>query len=197
VGTRSSGLKCLKEKVFTTYSVSDSVASNHFTSLLQDSKGRIWAGTRYWDLYRLGGGHLERIALEPDIFDNIMFTIAEDNRGRLLFGTEHKGVQVLENGKTDPYMAEDGPVSGTIVTLFCDSRDRLWVGLYVEELGCYDGGRYSRILTAGEYPGKMVFSIIENSQKKYPAVKFNLAPGSRRTLPFQSRLIPYFSVQLR
>jgi AraC-like DNA-binding protein len=165
VGTRSSGLKCLRKRVFATHSVSNSAASNHFTSLKQDSKGRIWAGTRYGDLYCLEEGHLERIALEPDIFDNIMFTIAEDDRGRLLFGTEHKGVQVLENGKTRPYMAEDGPVVGTIVTLFCDSRGRLWVGQYGKELGFYNKGKYSHFLTAGEYPGKMVFSIIEDSQK--------------------------------
>jgi ligand-binding sensor domain-containing protein/AraC-like DNA-binding protein len=165
VGTRASGLKCLKEKVFTTYSVSNSAASNHFTSLLQDSRGRIWAGTRYGDLYRFEHGHFERIPLEPDIFDNIMFTMEEDNQGRILFGTEYKGVQVYENGKTQPYMAEDGPIAGTVVTLFCDSRSRLWVGRYTKELGFYENGRYSRFLTSQEYPGKMAFSILEDKQQ--------------------------------
>lgn len=165
VGTRTSGLKCLKETVFTTYSVSNSVASNHFTSLLEDSKGRIWAGTRYGDLYRFKDGHFERIQLETDIFDNIMFIIEEDRQGRLLFGTEYKGVHVYENGKMQPYTAEDGPVTGTIVTLFSDSRGRLWVGRYIEELGFYDNGRYSRFLTSKEYHGKMVFSIIEDRLK--------------------------------
>ncbi len=165
VGTRTSGLKRLKETVFITYSVSNTAASNHFTSLLEDSKGRIWAGTRYGDLYRFKDGHFERIQLEKDIFDNIMFIIEEDRQGRLLFGTEYKGLYVYENGKMQPYIAEDGPVTGTITTLFSDSRGRLWVGRYVKELGFYDNGRYSRFLTSKEYPGKMVFSIIEDRQK--------------------------------
>jgi AraC-like DNA-binding protein len=165
VGTRSSGLKCLKETVFSTHSVSNGADSNHFTSLLKDSKGRIWAGTRYGDLYRFEDGHFERISLETDVFDKFMFTIEEDNQGRILLGTEYRGVHVYENGKTRPYMAEDGPVKGTIVTLFCDSRSRLWVGRYTKELGFYEKGRYNRFLTSQEYPGKMVFSIIEDRDK--------------------------------
>ena len=165
VGTRSSGLKCLRETVFTAHSVSDSAASNHFSSLFKDSRERIWAGTRYGDLYRLEDGHFEKIPLETDIFDNMMFTIGEDNQGRILLGTEYRGVHVYEGGKTRPYMAEDGPVSGTIVTLFCDSRGRLWVGRYTKELGFYENGRYTRFLTSQEYPGKMVFSIIEDRQQ--------------------------------
>jgi len=165
VGTRSSGLKCLKETVFTTHSVSNSAASNHFSSLLKDSKGRIWAGTRYGDLYWFEDGHFERIPLETDIFDNIMFIMEQDNQGRILLGTEYRGVHVYENGKTRPYMAEDGPVSGTIVTLFCDSRDRLWVGRYAKELGFYENGKYSRFLTSQEYPAKMVFSFTEDKHK--------------------------------
>ncbi len=165
VGTRSSGLKCLRETVFTAHSVSDSSASNHFTALLKDSKGRIWAGTRYGDLYWFEDGLFERAPLETDIFDNFMFIIEEDNQGRILFGTEHRGVHVYENGKTRPYMAQEGPVGGTIVTLYSDSRNRLWVGQYGKELGFYENGRYSRFLTSEEYPGKMVFSILEDRQR--------------------------------
>jgi ligand-binding sensor domain-containing protein/AraC-like DNA-binding protein len=165
VGTRVSGLKCLRETVFTTYSVSNSAASSHFTSILQDSRGRIWAGTRYGDLYRFEDGRFERVHLETDIFDNTMFTMEEDNKGRLLFGTEYRGVQVYKNGKIQPYLSEDGPIAGTIVTLFCDSRSRLWVGRYGKELGFYENGKYSQFLTSQEYPAKMVFSIIEDKLK--------------------------------
>lgn len=165
VGTRSSGLKCLKETIFTTYSVSDTTASNHFMSLFKDTKGRIWAGTRYGDLYWFEDGHFERIPLETDIFDNFMFIIEEDKQGRILFGTEHRGVHVYKNGRTRPYMAEDGPDSGTIVTLYSDSRKRLWVGRYGKELGFYENGRYTRYLTSEEYPSKMVFNIIEDKRQ--------------------------------
>lgn len=165
VGTRSSGLKCLRELVFTTHSVSDSVASNHFSSLLRDSKGLIWAGTRYGDLYWFENDHFRRVPLKTDIFDNFMFIMEEDNQGRILFGTEHRGVQVYENGRTRPYMADDGPVKGTIVTLFCDSRGRLWVGRYAKELGFYENGKYSRFITSQEYSSKMVFSILEDRLK--------------------------------
>lgn len=68
-----------------------------FRSLLEDSQGNLWLGTRGEGLFKLEGERLFRLNLQPEGIDFAgAASITEDNDGRLFF--TGRGVLVKQNG---------------------------------------------------------------------------------------------------
>ena len=57
------------------------------TSLLEDSRGRIWLGTAKRGIYRWEAGTLAKMS-DASLDQRIVFAMAEDHEGRIWLGTE-------------------------------------------------------------------------------------------------------------
>lgn len=165
IGTRDSGLKCLRRTNFMTYSVEEDAPVNFFRNILVDSQGTVWAGSRYGKLFTFKDGRFDEFPIEPDIFDGTLFTMTEDSDGSLLIGTEYQGLFRLKNGRISPYKTEAGHVEGTIVGIFKDSRGRLWICRFEQDMGYYENGKYFQVFSQKDFPGKMLFRFFEDSRQ--------------------------------
>jgi len=113
---------------FRHYQVDDGLVHNSVTSILQDSKGLMWIGTR-GGLNCFDGYTFKTIKYKKnrlgDIGNNVITAIREDKKGMLWIGTG-KGIF-----KYDPYkeiltLLEAAPQT-YIKSLLIDPEDNLWV----------------------------------------------------------------------
>jgi ligand-binding sensor domain-containing protein len=81
--------------------VTESTNKALITSLLNDSRGELWVGTREFGLYifdkqTLQFRNAQNFIPDQDIFQlNSVLELSEDNRGLLWIGTSHKGIVKL------------------------------------------------------------------------------------------------------
>ncbi|MDB5143120.1 MAG: integral rane sensor signal transduction histidine kinase [Mucilaginibacter sp.] len=112
---------------FKRYQADDGLVHNSVTSIIQDSKGLMWIGTR-GGLNRFDGYTFKNYKNKEDKFgnigNNIITTIAEDKKGMLWIGTG-KGIF-----KYDPYKEVFIPleIAPQVYTshLVVDSENNLW-----------------------------------------------------------------------
>jgi ligand-binding sensor domain-containing protein/signal transduction histidine kinase len=95
----------------------------HVTSLLEDSRGRIWLGTAKRGIYRWQAGTLTQFT-NATLDQRIVFDMAEDPEGRIWLGTE-MGLICCNSNLEEQAVT---PLSTEIRTLLVDRRGVLWIG---------------------------------------------------------------------
>lgn len=112
-------------------------------ALLEDSRGRIWAGTG-GGLYRVDSGKL--VPAAPVVFPQPrpVYAILEDGQGNLWFGTD-SGVVLWDGIRSRRLASRDGLAGQETnrAAALLDSRNRVWIGtdrglsLYQPEFDCF------------------------------------------------------------
>ncbi|MCC6370467.1 MAG: histidine kinase [Bacteroidia bacterium] len=74
---------------FHNYSVKDGVAQSQVYSLLQDSRGYLWMGTRGGGLTRFDGINFKTYTVKDGLSNNYVFNVKEDPDGNLWIGTNN------------------------------------------------------------------------------------------------------------
>lgn len=116
-----------------------SIGGNNITTLLIDSKGRVWCGGSPSGLNRLepDGEHFRHWRHVPNDLKTLgnddVWALAEDSSGAIWVGTYLGGLNRLEADDTFTHIDHDAenPASlrsSTIVSLHADAGGRLWVG---------------------------------------------------------------------
>ncbi|HEY6985979.1 MAG TPA: two-component regulator propeller domain-containing protein [Rhodanobacteraceae bacterium] len=116
-----------------------SIGGNNITTLLIDSKGRVWCGGDASGLNQLepDGEHFHRWRHVPNDLKTLgsddVWALAEDADGSLWVGTYLGGLNHLQPDGTFAHVDHDAedPASlrsSTIVSLHADSGGRLWIG---------------------------------------------------------------------
>lgn len=132
LGTTSQG-QTKRDLHFNHISVNDGLSQSTVFSLLQDSRGFIWAGTRTGGLDRFDGYTIVNYShLEGDsssISDNEILTLYEDSKGSLWVGTRNGGLNLFDfnqNRFHNIYFQNNEP--STIKTIFESSDGTIWIG---------------------------------------------------------------------
>ncbi len=126
-----------------------SPGNSHVYTIFEDSKGRLWTGTRE--------GGLGRYDSSTEKFENIQLgnikevqCILEDEKGALWIGTWRDGLlryQPDDNTLRTYQHSPSGPASlsqNSIRTIFQDSRGRLWIGTYNRGLSLLEDAETGR-----------------------------------------------------
>lgn len=74
---------------FHNYSVKDGVAQSQVYSLLQDSRGYLWMGTRGGGITRFDGTDFKTFTVKDGLINNYVFCIREDSKRNLWIGTNN------------------------------------------------------------------------------------------------------------
>lgn len=137
---------------------------NTFRALMQDHKGRIWAGNRTGEILIYNAdfhfiGKLTqdgRITSDPQLNTYIgnAYTIKQDHRGRIWIGTKGQGLlRIVPTGEDtyqiqrfnpkpkDPYSIS----SDNLYDIYEDNLNRIWIGAYEGGLNYVDESDPSRI----------------------------------------------------
>jgi ligand-binding sensor domain-containing protein len=91
-GSLRDGLARLKEGLFLSYTTADGLADDNVSTVLADTKRRVWVGTSR-GLHRIDGAELRTFAIDKG--SNRVSALAEDSTGRLLVGTNEALYRVV------------------------------------------------------------------------------------------------------
>jgi len=164
---------------FERYSVEQGLSHNSVNSMLQDTRGFLWVGTRN-GLNRFDGYEFTVFKDDPldssSLSDDYIFTLQEDHEGNIWAATWTGGVNKLErtSGRFVRYQHDsNNPASMStnwIQTLYCDREGTIWVGTLGGGLNRYDPQSKSFIhykhdsLESKSISGDYVSCIFEDSR---------------------------------
>jgi len=112
---------------WTTWTVSDGLASNWVYAIAVEANGTVWAGTKEgvstyngitWTTYYTGNSGL---------INNKVQAIAIDTQGNKWFGTPN-GVSVFDGITWTTYTTDTGLCNNNIYVIFVDQRGWVWLG---------------------------------------------------------------------
>ncbi|MBC7816843.1 MAG: histidine kinase, partial [Planctomycetaceae bacterium] len=130
-------------------------------ALAEDLEGRIWAGTREGELWRLGRGQWVQ---QTNVWQNQAVTaIVSDQDGSIWIGTEGKGVYRLRPDGSVHFDKSAGLLSDSIRTLYLAADGALWIGTAGGGLSCLRSGRIKTVTTREGLPDNTVSQILEDN----------------------------------
>jgi signal transduction histidine kinase/ligand-binding sensor domain-containing protein/DNA-binding response OmpR family regulator len=151
--------------------------NNDIFSLLEDSKGNIWAGTNGDGLYVIRNNRvIARYTPFPNAAANefqlpvngYIRAIMEDREGRIWIGSHGGGLAVLHpDGKWTVYTKDNSSLpNDKIHAMLCDSHGQIWVGTFGGGLSLYDKSK-DQFITFSEQdglPNTTIYQILEDLQ---------------------------------
>ena len=149
---------------------------NCIYSLLEDSRGNLWLGTRsgifVWDTMNKLRSLNELILTDQRLIQQpAIFKIAEDQNGDIWIATNNKGVWRMtpsgSNYAIQKYMPSNQSFSTTgAMTLCVDGYNRVWAGTNGNGLELFDrkNNCFKPVLTDYFTNSDVVFSILEDNQ---------------------------------
>ena len=150
VGSFIEGLTRLREGVVTTYTPEHGLLDYYVGTVLEDSGGRVWIGTRRG----LNSLHEGRIAAHDEIPRKNVFALAEDRQGRVWIGTELGLFRSKERATCPGCRPSFVPVRHPTIErlhvrdLFEDRDGGMWVGLHQQGLVRFAGEAVETYTTA-------------------------------------------------
>jgi len=111
---------------FHNYSVKDGVAQSQVYSLLQDSRGYLWMGTRGGGLSRYDGLNFKTFSVNDGLINNYISCIKEDSRHNLWIGTNN-GLSEYNGILFKNYQPLGDSVQLSIQDISLDKQGRKWL----------------------------------------------------------------------
>ncbi len=130
---------------FRNLSISDGLPQTTVNTILQDSKGFMWFGTK-WGLCRYDGMSIRNFHRERDkpysIGNNIIKCLYEDAQKHIWVGTDDGLYVYYPEQETffsiSHVIGKDISIEHTVTTIGDDGRGRIWFAVETEGLYCYD-----------------------------------------------------------
>ena len=114
--------------------VSDGLPSNEITSLLVDSKARLWMGFYYGKTVScLEGSQLHQISLMDGADSTIVWDIKEDKKGDIWFATSRNGLIRYDGVVSHSYKTYNypGEIPENNFASICEDKDgNMWFGTF-------------------------------------------------------------------
>jgi ligand-binding sensor domain-containing protein/signal transduction histidine kinase len=129
-------------------------------SLCEDQSGRLWAGTREGQVWRLEN---EKWEAQTNL-SRAVTAIASDTNGTMWIGTEGDGVYEF-NGAAHLHLdTSNGLLSDLIRTLYLDGEGTLWIGTAGGGLSWWRQGRIATFTTREGLPDNTISEILEDGK---------------------------------
>ena len=129
---------------FRNYSVKDGVAQSQIYSLLQDSRGFLWMGTRGGGITKFDGTTFKTYSVRDGLINNYVFNIKEDQQHNLWIGT-NDGLSKF-NGKTFQNFKPQGSTQVWIQEIAIDKQNRKWLATN-EGVLLFENNKFTNITT--------------------------------------------------
>lgn len=169
VGTYTAGVARLSadgRHLLASYGTAQGLPNAEIRSLLQDSRGRLWAGTRGGLALLNERGNGFAAVLASGLPTEGVSAMLEDRRGRLWFGTTGQGLVRMDlDGRYSHLGKADGLLSEWIMALYEDSTGTLWIGTNGEGLNRLSAdGKLASIRTRDGLWDAMTQVLLEDAQ---------------------------------
>jgi len=153
------------------------LSGNDIYSILEDRRGRIWAGTNGQGVTvlendRIVARYTPAPTAGPDILlpvNGYIRALEEDKNGNIWIGTHGGGLAVLrpQDNRFTLYNQRNSRLSfDKVHALRCDSRGRMWVGTYGGGLSVCDNGdgHFINYTEKDGLPNTTIYQILEDGQ---------------------------------
>ena len=137
-------------------------SGNVVWSILEDSHGNLWFGTR-GGVSKYNGETFTHFTPKDGLSSNIVYSILEDSHGNLWFGTGYRGV-CMYNGETFTHFTKkEGLSNNTVWSILEDRHGYLWFGTLGGGLSMYNGEIFTHFTEKEGLSNNTVGSILEDS----------------------------------
>lgn len=124
---------------FQNYSVKDGVAQSQVYSLLQDSRGYLWMGTRGGGISRFDGVQFKTFSVKDGLANNYVFCIKEDEEHNLWIGTNN-GLSKYNGIVFQNFQPKGDSAQVWVQEIDFDKKGRKWLATNVGVLFLDDKG---------------------------------------------------------
>jgi ligand-binding sensor domain-containing protein len=159
IGTRSNGLRVLRDGRMQQYDSKDGFFTTGIRGFLESRSGNFYVATNI-GIFLFKNGKFDRINLDQNFINGI----AEDSRGRIWVGSPD-GVRIFDdNGSTNPAVVKikKGLPYPSVLDIFRDQKGNMWVGTYggVAE---FNGGKVTTYSSGNGLSNDRCLTIFEDS----------------------------------
>ncbi len=141
--------------------------TNYVVSIMEDTEGSVWFGTRGYGLFRVKEGKFITYGRKNGLTEAVVFPITESHDGGMWLGTWAGSIYKLKDGKLNKYtFGEELASYDTVLTLFQEKTNVLWAGVYGKGLlKIVDNGASTRLYTEKEgLPEKTIAVLFKDSK---------------------------------
>lgn len=140
------------------FTLADSLPSNQISALYEDSKNRIWIGTRRDGLCILNPARdrILPVDLNSISLSKAINAITEDKKGNIWVATNDGAFQIPPDSGASVayYSTRNGLAHNNIYDVFPDSKGRIWLATHTNTVTIFEDGNFKSLtVTAyGEVP---------------------------------------------
>ncbi|MBL7877872.1 MAG: hypothetical protein JNL53_19555, partial [Cyclobacteriaceae bacterium] len=160
-----SGIIHIHNGIETIYSTSNGMPANDFRTILKDSKGYFWFGSRSGGAVKFKDGRIEQIYQKNNgLESNYVMSITEAANGDIYVGTNSGGMTVIyTDGATRTYHLRSDDAGILIFNVDQDNTGRIWVMANTGP-ALFDGDSLIAIPLQADPKSKTYFDWIDNGQ---------------------------------
>jgi len=128
IGTNGGGLYNLRESKITTYTNKNGLSFNNVYGVLQDSKGRVWVGTKGYgaNYFDFEDNRFHTLTTGDGLSSDSVVSFAQDLTGALWFGTLGGGINRYKNGNIKVFDHRHGLSSNLSRAVYVDPEGNIW-----------------------------------------------------------------------
>lgn len=129
-GSYNGGLYHLNAKTneLKIYDVRDGIASNWISTISEDQKGNIWAGTWGEGISKIEKDKIVNLNNKNGLKDNYVRCVFEDREGNMLIGSKENGLFVYKGSQFVSFGKENGLIDNQVWAITTDGNGNHWLG---------------------------------------------------------------------
>lgn len=142
ISERDKGLLKYDGTKFSSFNVSQGVASNHLNSLTEDQSGNLWFSNGA-GISKYSGDAIKNFTREQGLADASIRGILEEENGDLWFAGNSVGLSHYDGEKFYNYGISQGLVASQFWSIEKDSKGNIWLGTDQFGLVKFDGTKFT------------------------------------------------------
>ena len=150
-----------RDGVLRRYTEGDGLTGGWVLAVLEDRRGRVWAGTLNGGVHRVHGGLVSTLTSADGLADDRVWCLFEDREGDIWVGTDG-GVSRIAGESITSYRVDVGRRGPQVTSIHQDRAGRMWLGT-MRGLAQVVGGRMAVIDRRHGLPSEVIASITEDT----------------------------------